>query len=129
MYKKNLVFSFFSLILVGCTQETVDIKMKLYSSYSNDSFCVADPIEVQGNATKLLFVIDMSGSNGTTDSTGSKRADNIDRFVQKLSSRGESYQYGILLGSGSPLTTTITQLPGKHALQKIYRRFIRQPND
>ena len=103
MYKKVLVSLFSSLIFVGCTQENVDIQTTPYSSHSNDSFCVADPVEVQGNVTKLLFVIDMSGSNGTTDGTGSKRADNIDRFVQKLSSRDESYQYGILLGIGSPI--------------------------
>ena len=33
-----------------------------------------------------MFVVDISGSNSSTDSYGSKRADNIDSFVTELSS-------------------------------------------
>ena len=102
-FRVSLIFLLLFPICTGCTQAPVELQKKLYSVYSNDSFCVTDPVEVQGGVTKLLFVIDMSGSNSTNDSTGSKRANNIDQFVQKLSLRDESYQYGILLGGGSPI--------------------------
>ncbi len=121
-YKISLGFLLFSLIFVGCTSEDVRLIRKPYSSYSKDSFCVTDPIAVQGSVTKLLFVIDMSGSNSKTDKTGSKRAGNIDRFVQKLSLKDESYQYGILLGGGSPINYDNNTAP-------IQARFTEDPSE
>ena len=43
-----------------------------------------------------MFVVDVSGSNESTDNDGRKRADNIDRFVAGLDQKG-FYQYGLIV--------------------------------
>ena len=62
--------------------------------HSKDSFCIVDPVEIT-HVTKIMFIVDVSGSNSNNDGDGSKRADNINRFVEELSKTGD-YQYGLI---------------------------------
>ncbi len=97
---KILLFFLFPLVFAGCTQEEVALKRKPYSSYSKDSFCVVEPVEVEGGSVKIMFVVDVSGSNRTNDSGGSRRANAIDELVQELEEEDKSYQYGLIRFNG-----------------------------
>ncbi len=98
----RIFLSFFALWLSGCLNVSLTPESpEALSITSEDSFCIVDPVEIEGD-TKVMFVVDVSGSNASTDPYGLKRADNIDNFVDGLSQQ-EGYQYGIILFDDSPV--------------------------
>ena len=97
-----ITFFFCSFISIGCADVSLEVREEPeVIVYSKDSFCIVDPLEVAGGALKIMFVVDVSGSNQSNDSNGSKRADNIDEFVQSLAEEGGAYQYGLIRFDGS----------------------------
>ena len=96
VFLKKLMVFLSCLIFIGCSEPDLKIVKKPYSSYSNDSFCVVDPVEVEGGSVKIMFVVDISESNRNTDSDGSKRANSIDKLVRELEQKNKSYEYGVI---------------------------------
>ncbi len=93
-----------ALIFNGCADVSIvpSPPIEASSVASQDNFCIDDPLENE-SFLKIMFVVDISGSNGATDKNGSKRADNIDRFVDDLSLQDQKhYQYGIILFNNEP---------------------------
>ena len=102
-YPEKLILLLFVITLSGC----VDVKLipgktsegiSIPSKKDDNVFCITDPVKESGS-TKMIFVVDVSGSNGQNDADGSKRADSIDKFVRTLSVEG-SYQYGLITFAG-----------------------------
>ena len=65
------------------------------SVISKDSFCIVEPVE-ESRSTKIMFVVDNSSSNEQNDADGSKRAENINRFVASATEE-DSYELGLIL--------------------------------
>jgi len=75
-----------------------------YSSLS--TFCTLPPKEL-GYNTKIMFVVDQSGSNGTTDPSKSRRMDAIKNFFNK-NSANTSIEWGLISFQGSGATALTT---------------------
>ena len=94
-----ICFSIGTSLCTGCTEKSVELKKKTYSSQSNDSFCVVEPAQVEeGGYTKILFVVDISGSAGNEP----QRARSIKNFVNKQNN--EHIQYGLVKFNGSAIS-------------------------
>ena len=68
------------------------------------SFCVVEPVEVEGGSVKIMFVVDVSDSNKMVnkgnDLDGSKRANAVNKLVRELEEENKSYQYGLIRFNG-----------------------------
>ena len=94
---KLILLSFF-IMMSGCADVSLvqkEVKATLPSVQSKDSFCVVDPIEEAGMITKIIFIVDVSGSNGNTDPSN-QRFNHIKQFIADLSKQDASYQYATL---------------------------------
>ena len=98
--KEFFILLLWVMTLSGCVDvNLVPQKVKGLSIPSKGSFCIVDPIEVNGS-TKIMFIVDVSESNSDTDPDGSKRANNIDKFVTEA--QKDPYQYGLIVFDDSP---------------------------
>ena len=95
-YCKECIILLLLITFSGCVDvNLVPQRVENLSVSSKDSFCIVKPVQ-ENNATKIMFVVDISDSNKNTDVDGSKRANNIDKFVESLVGE-KNYQYGLIL--------------------------------
>ncbi len=84
-----------SLVGVGCTEARLGVlPPEFVNIQSKGEFCTMSPEDIDRH-TKFLFIVDKSGSNGSTDPGATKRADNIDLFYQD-NKDNESFQWGLI---------------------------------
>ena len=87
-----------SLSLYGCADVELSSKPSPppISVSSKDKFCIADPAK-QFSTMKIMFVVDISGSNQSTDPSGKRRSHSIKKFVENLEAlQGRRPQYGLI---------------------------------
>ena len=63
------LLTFFIILYQNCSQEKVNLSL-ISSFNSNDNFCIVAPLQVDGKPTKILFIVDVSGSNSINDPQG-----------------------------------------------------------
>ena len=97
-FKSFICLCPFLLMGIGCAEVSLELQKEEPEAavQSKDSFCIVEPYEIDA-VLKIIFVVDISGSNTSNDPNGSKRADNIDQFVQSLEDGEGEYQYGLIL--------------------------------
>ena len=96
---KALAFLTLLLSLVGCSNYHLSpsppSKLELPSTASQDKFCIENSNDQEDMAIKIMFLVDVSGSNADTDPYG-KRFDHINQFVETLEQQERPYEYGFI---------------------------------
>ena len=99
-----LLLSFF--ILTGCARISLSPRSSFpsTSTYSpsnpGEEFCISKPVTIVP-IVKIMFVIDTSGSNNTTDPNGLKRVNGISGLMEGLSRQEHTdYEYGVIIFEG-----------------------------
>lgn len=102
------------LVLMGCSDVQVTPKINNSVFSSDGNFCLTPNSQLVIN--KFLFVVDVSGSNQTSDPQNVRRADNIETFLnQKRSLTNVEWGYikfGTSAQAESMTTDTQTGEPG-----------------
>lgn len=97
-FKKSLLFCAGAICISGCGAVNVSLAPPPVTEYSSlSTFCTLPPKEI-GRFTKVLFVVDQSGSNAsgpTTDPTKTRRRDAMTNFYNKHSAN-QFIQWGLI---------------------------------
>ncbi len=89
---KIALISFLALGAAACSDRTLTRGKGSTNIASEGTFCLAEP-DGQTIYTKFLFVVDKSGSNGTTDPSNIRRAQNIEAFYNAITSQPDIAKY------------------------------------
>lgn len=111
--KSHLKKAFGALALAGavvigfqnCDQSRLALMTELASAKSDGEICAIEPT-VQASYTKILFVVDKSGSNATTDPSGMYRVGTIAAFYD-LHKNNQFTKWGLISFQGAGATPEI----------------------
>lgn len=111
--KSHLKKAFGALAVAGavvigfqnCDQSRLALMTELASAKSDGEICAIEPT-VQASFTKILFVVDKSGSNGTTDPTGMYRVGTIGAFYD-LHKNNQFTKWGLVSFQNAGATAEI----------------------
>lgn len=113
-----LIFMATTYIGIACSKVPLELQptQSLFSITTEGELCVPPPVEV-GKYSRILFIMDVSGSNNQTDPGKVRRINGIQSIFQEFSSNPD-IEWGLIVFSGG-IIQSLVQVPNGNVIRNF----------